>query len=424
MRTKREQPTEEQVTEAFRALANEHALEREPLDKRRAWHALQYAHRTLRAPARSARVRWALALGVFALGLAVGAPAWQAWTMLRYEAHGLSSDGSNLVARDTPADLAFSDGSRVMVSPHSTLSVDLLGKRAALTRLVDGRLHVAVRHEPDTNYRFLAGPYEVQVVGTEFDLEWHAQAEGLTLVMHSGEVRVLGDNTARQVHSGQTLRLPSNRETPRQTAIAAPGPIAPPSSLAVPAESLAVPAESLAAALPAAVSKSASLPQKPTAVSARAEADWNALLNAGQFAAIVRDADARGAERLLESAPASDLKVLALAARYTGRRALSLRAWQALRARYSADAHSQGAAFFLARGYEEQGDAAEAMRWLARYLAESPGGAYASEALGRRMLLLSKLGQKPEAASAARTYLQRYPRGAYAKSAQLVVQPE
>jgi len=412
MRAKRGEPSQEQVTEAFRALANEHALEREPGDKRRAWHALQYAHRTLRAPARSARVRWALALGVFALGLAVGAPAWQAWTMLRYEAHGLSSDGSNLIARDTPADLAFSDGSRVAVSPHSTLSVDLLGKRAALTRLVDGRLHVAVHHEPDTNYRFLAGPYEVQVVGTEFDLEWHAQAEGLTLVMHSGEVRVLGDGDPRQVHSGQTLRLPSNRDTPREAALSAPAPLAPPSS------------DSAAADLPAAVSKNASLPQKPNAVSARAEADWNALLNAGQFAAIMRDADARGAERLLESAPAGELKVLALAARYTGRRALSLRAWQALRARYAADAQSQGAAFFLARGYEEQGDAAEAMRWLARYLAESPGGAYASEALGRRLLLLSKSGQKAEAVSAARTYLQRYPRGAYAKSAQLVIQPE
>jgi tetratricopeptide (TPR) repeat protein len=157
---------------------------------------------------------------------------------------------------------------------------------------------------------------------------------------------------------------------------------------------------------------------------ARGEADWNALLNAGQFSAIMRDADARGVERLLESAPASDLKVLALAARYTGRRGLSLRAWQALRSRYSADSINQGAAFFLARGYEEQGDTAEAMRWLARYLAESPGGAYASEALGLRVLLLSKSGQKAEALSAARTYLQRYPRGAYAKSAQLVVQPE
>jgi hypothetical protein len=410
MRTKREQPTQEQVTEAFRALANEHALEREPLDKRRAWHALQYAHRTLRVPTR--RVRLALALGVFALGLAVGAPAWQAWTMLRYEAHGLSTDGSNLVSRDTPADLTFSDGSRVTVSPHSTLSVDLLGKRAALTRLVDGRLHVAVHHEPDTNYRFLAGPYEVQVVGTEFDLEWHAEAEGLTLLMHSGEVRVLGDGSPRQVQSGQTLRLPSNREAPREPVVSAPVPLTPPSSLPA------------AADLPAAVSKSASLPQKPSSVVARAEADWNALLTAGQFSTIMRDADARGAERLLESAPASDLKVLALAARYTGRRALSLRAWQALRARYSADALSQGAAFFLARGYEEQGDAAEAMRWLSRYLAESPGGAYASEALGRRVLLLSKSGHKSEAVSAARTYLQRYPRGAYAKSAQLVVQPE
>jgi len=410
MQTKRPPPTEQQVTEAFRALANEHALEREPFDKRRAWHALQYAQRTTGA-ARSARMRWALALGVFALGIAVGAPAWQAWAMLRYEAHGLSTEGSILSARDTPADLSFSDGSRMTVSPHSTLSVDLLGKRAALTRLFDGRLHVAVHHEPDTNYRFLAGPYEVQVVGTEFDLEWHAQGNGLTLIMQSGEVRVFGDGGRRQVRAGQTLHLPTNAEPLREAALNAASPTPP--SLAS------------AAADIRAVRKEASAPLKPSAMIARAtEADWGALLNAGQFATIMRDADARGGERLLESASANDLRVLALAARYTGRRAFSLRAWQALRARYVADAQNQGAAFFLARGHEEQGEVAEAMRWLARYLAESPSGAYASEALGRRLVLLSKAGQKTDAVSAAHAYLERYPRGAYAKSAQLVLQSE
>src|SRR6478609_4508838 len=270
MRSKREAPTEQQVTEAFRALANEHAAEREPFDKRRAWHALQYAHRTLRAPARSARVRWALALGVFALGLAVGAPAWQAWTMLRYEAHGLASEGSNLNAGETPADLAFSDGSRITASPHTTLSVDLLGKRAALTRLIDGRLHVAVRHEPDTNYRFLAGPYEVQVVGTEFDLEWHARADGFTLVMQSGEVRVLGEGNPRQVRGGETLRLPVTRETAPE-----------PARAALPASPSAL----------APASHDANRGSKPSGALARAPeaADWNALLNAGQFSAIMRD---------------------------------------------------------------------------------------------------------------------------------------
>jgi len=412
MQSKRPQPSEQQVTEAFRALANEHALEREPFDKRRAWYALQYAHRRLHMPAPGARFRWVLGFGVFALGIAVGVPAWQAWTMLRYEAHGLTSEGSNLNARDSAGDLEFSDGSRVIVNPHSTLSVDLLGKRAALTRLVDGRLHVAVHHADDTNYRFLAGPYEVQVVGTEFDLEWHAQGDGLTLVMQSGEVRVLGDGGARQVRSGQTLHLPSQRPQP-EAALNAPVRLEPKAPLAS------------AAGTDSALGKDASRAQKPSAVIARtSEADWNALLNAGQFSAIMRDADARGGERLLDSISANDLKVLALAARYTGRRALSLRAWQTLRTRYTADAANQGAAFFLGRGYEEQGDVTEAMRWLARYLAESPSGAYASEALGRRMVLLSKSGQRSEAVSAARTYLERYPRGAYAKSAQLVVQPE
>jgi TolA-binding protein len=413
MSDKRAQPTEQQVTEAFRALANEHAIEREPFDKRRAWHALQYAHRTLRVPARSARVRWALALGVFSLGIAVGAPAWQAWSMLRYEAHGLTTEGSNLNAGETPADLAFSDGSHITVSPHTTLSVDLLGKRAALTRLVDGRLHVAVHHEPDTNYRFLAGPYEVQVVGTEFDLEWQPRADGLTLVMQSGEVRVLGEGSPRQVRGGQTLHLPITREAAPELARSTPPAMQPAAAALAGAHVASVSHD----AKPAALKANGAAARSPEA------ADWNALLNAGQFSAIMRDADARG-ERLLDTASASDLKILALAARYTGRRALSLRAWQSLRSRYAADAQNQGAAFFLGRGYEEQGDTGEAMRWLARYLAESPNGTYASDALGRRLVLLSKSGQKAEAMSAARTYLDRYPRGAYAKSAQLLLSPE
>jgi len=233
-------------------------------------------------------------------------------------------------------------------------------------------------------------------------------------VMQSGEVRVLGDGNPRQVRAGQTLRLPSNREPPPPATVHAPA-VDRPSLAALPAAPERLPF----------ASKDARTAPKPNAVSARsADADWLSLLNAGQFSAIMRDADARGGERLLESAGASDLKVLALAARYTGRRSLSLRAWHALRARYAADAQNQGAAFFLGRGYEEQGDAAEAMRWLARYLAESPAGAYASEALGRRLLLLSKSGQKAEAVSAARSYLARYPRGAYAKSAQLLIQPD
>jgi len=412
MSNKRPLLNEQQVTDAYRVLANEHALEREPFDKRRAWQAIQSAQPTL-VPARGARMRWAFALGLFSLGIAVGAPAWQAWTMLRYEAHGLSSEGSNLHARETPADLAFSDGSRIVVSPRTTLSVDLLGKRAALTRLIDGHLHVAVHHEPDTKYRFLAGPYEVQVVGTEFDLEWHEGAEGLTLTMQTGEVRVLGDVSPRQVRGGQTLRLPPKRDAapePAHVTVAAPATAS---------------ASTRAIASVTALNRELQPPARPTGAPSRApdSPDWNALLNAGQFAAIMRDADARG-DRLLDTASASDLKVLALAARYTGRRSLSLRAWQSLRARYAAEAQNQGAAFFLGRGYEEQGNVSEAMRWLARYLAESPNGAYASEALGRQLLLLSKNGRNSEAASAARSYLHRYPRGAYAKSAQLILQPE
>ena len=55
--------------------------------------------------------------------------------------------------------------------------------------------------------------------------------------------------------------------------------------------------------------------------------------------------------------------------------------------------------------------------WYDRYLAESGGkGSYASEALGRRMLVLSALGSA-EAAAAATRYLNAFPDGPYAARA-------
>ncbi|MET0792563.1 MAG: FecR domain-containing protein [Polyangiaceae bacterium] len=410
--------TEQQVANSFRELANEHAREREPFDKRRAW---QFVQQVLRAPIHApqvsvwpARFRWAAALGALAaltLTLVFGIRAWQNWSSLRYEARGLLREGNTLSAQQQPAALDFSDGSRVTASPLSTFNLDVVGRRAALTRLLKGQLHVSVHHEPDTNWHFFAGPYEVQVVGTEFDLGWDAEAGGLTLVMQSGEVRVLGDSRIHRVLGGQTLHLPL---LPAPTAPSAP-------ALAVvspPAELAHAPIAAFANAPPApAAHSNAGVQHAPSS-------DWSAWLDQGRFADVVQAADTLGLDNALAAAGARDLKALALAARYTGRRTLSLRAWNALRERFPGPAVSVGAAFFLGRGYEEQGDLSGALRWLGRYLAETPSGVYAGEALGRKLLLLDKSGDHAAALSSAREYLSRYPRGAYAKSAQAIAQPE
>ena len=52
-----------------------------------------------------------------------------------------------------------------------------------------------------------------------------------------------------------------------------------------------------------------------------------------------------------------------------------------------------------------------------RYLAESPHGAYASQALGRKMMLVYQARGAEAARSLAVDYLERFPSGAYAATA-------
>jgi len=76
------------------------------------------------------------------------------------------------------------------------------------------------------------------------------------------------------------------------------------------------------------------------------------------------------------------------------------------------------AAFLLGRVAEEQDHSlADALRWYDRYLAEAPGGAYAGDALGRKMVLVSTAQGRDSARPLAERYLARFPGGPYAAAA-------
>lgn len=405
---------ERHVADALRVLATEHAREREPFDKRRAWVRIEQRSErgTSSAPTAQPSRFW---LGLAALVLTAGAAAsgvyWRSPSTLRCEAHGAPLIDGNLSAENAPAELAFSDASQITVSPHSALSLDIVGKHAALTRLMRGQLHVKVHHAPDTNWHFFAGRYEVRVVGTEFDLAWDEKAETLSLHMLSGEVRVLGaPGPARVVKAGATLSLPEPPTTPET-------PLNP-----TPTSQLPTPATPLA-------SRDSDAPSEARVSASRAQResvtdDWAALLKTGQFRAVVESAEALGVEHSLHTTSANNLKALAQAARYTGHAQLSLSAWQAARTRFESQPLGTQASFFLGRGYDEQGNLREALRWLDTYVSEAPSGVYASEALGRRLVLVQKLSGKAAALASARDYLRRFPGGAYEKTARALVEAE
>jgi ferric-dicitrate binding protein FerR (iron transport regulator) len=165
---------------------------------------------------------FAAALAIVAGGvLLLGA---RADSRLTYELRGGSAVQGVIEARRGEATIALSDGSSILAENSSKFSVDVVGRNAALTRLHSGRLHVRVIHNDDTSYRFVAGPYEVRVVGTEFDLAWDPAA-GLSLSMTKGEVKLLEPSgKQRTLRAGQQVQLPGGAFEPEAPA-PAPAPV-------------------------------------------------------------------------------------------------------------------------------------------------------------------------------------------------------
>ena len=145
---------------------------------------------------------------------------------------------------------------------------------------------------------------------------------------------------------------------------------------------------------------------------------WSKLVASGDFANVVREAESEGVPHALANRPLADLRALGDASRYSGNSALARRAYSTLRARFASSSDALTAAFLLGRIAEEQDHSgADATRWYDEYLAKAPGGAFASDALGRKMLLVSKSQGTVAARPLAARYLQEFPGGPYAAAA-------
>jgi len=163
----------------------------------------------------------------------------------------------------------------------------------------------------------------------------------------------------------------------------------------------------------------------PQAQAVEPSLSWPQALARGEFQRIVDDADRRGIDSVLARAPSSDLAALADAARYSRKSDLARRALLAVRQRFPQTSAGREAAFFLGTLDESgTGRAAQtsALSWYGRYLAESPGGSYDGQALGRRLVLLNSLQDRAAAREAAASYLAKFPAGPYAAKAQRIVE--
>jgi hypothetical protein len=323
--------------------------------------------------------------------------------------------------------LRFSDGSEVKLDSGARARVTELKTHGARVLLESGRARVHVVHRADTKWALDAGPFTVQVTGTEFDLSWASADELLDLHLHNGSVVVSGPFTLGGVGVGPGQHLVANLKQ---------GSITLETDTAEPEGSVHSPTEGANEAAGATENNGGDADESAATEGERVKSPlsngrraagsnsgWSDMIAQGQFASVLEEADRRGIATTLSRAPLDDLAALADAARYMRRDDWARRAYHAERGRFPASRRGREAAFVLGGLAEADSELSAALEWYDRYLSDSPHGTYASQALGHKMVLIRKL-QGPAAASViARDYLERFPDGPYASGAKKLLAP-
>lgn len=339
--------------------------------------------------------------------------------------NGAVVDGSHIVG-GTETEVRFSDGSELALSRGAETHIAKLDAHGGRVSLDEGTARVKIAKLPGAAWTLGAGPYSVRVTGTAFSLHWSRREQAFEIAMQNGSVVVTGPliGAGLALHAGQRCTVSGGRLVVEDRAAegeAAPGALAHELSgaAATSGEVGAAPAVANAAPEPPAAAngeRPSTEGEHPTPPETRPrELDWRKKAAAGAFSDVIDAAEHRGLETTLATAPLDDLSALADSARYARRANIARRALVAERARFPRSNAARDAAFLLGRLAEEDGSGA--LEWYDRYLAESPHGAYASQALGRKMMLVYQARGAEAARSLAVDYLERFPSGAYAATA-------
>jgi hypothetical protein len=241
----------------------------------------------------------------------------------------------------------------------------------------------------------------VRVTGTAFDVSWSPGEQKFELSMKSGSVIVEGPLIDGGIALKRGQRLSGGLGSQKLVV----EDVKPDAPSAPTAEAVPAPSDE--------PSSSVRSGQKAQ------ELGWAKSVAQGNFAEVLAEAEKRGIDHTIATASLGELSALADAARYGRRTALAKRVLNAERTRFAGSRSAIEAAFFLGRIAEDEGG--DAITWYDRYLSESGGGAYASQALGRKMMLVYGRGGAEKTQKLAEDYLSRYPSGPYAAAAKKIL---
>jgi len=313
--------------------------------------------------------------------------------------------------------LLFNEGSKLVLMPGTRGRLRAVAPEGTRIAIDQGTAAFQVTPSSDRRWLVEVGPFLVKVKGTVFTVAWDPPSEHFELRLRHGRVVVSGPVSGGDIvlRAGQRLVVSlASAETlitdeKPEDDIAEPA--GAPASSAPPAPALRPP-----------VPRDKSAGVSPSNAKPEGERGWADKLANGHWDRILSDVERTGVKAALDEAGSEDLFALANAARYRRRTDLARAALLAERRRFPASTHALDALFLLGR-VEEFGErgTARAIAWYDEYLARAPAGAYAAEALGRKMTLTNELGGSAEARPIADEYLRRFPRGGYARSARALV---
>lgn len=358
-------------------------------------------HKVQRIHARR-RIATMAAAAVTVLGVGLGSLFFATRTKdITYQVvNGAMVDGDHVVA-GSDTQIRFSDGSEVVLEPGADTHIQKLDENGGRVSIDEGTARVAIAKRPGASWTVDAGPYTVKVTGTAFSVHWSKKEQAFEIAMVSGSVIVTGPlvGSGMALHAGQRVRTGKGKLLIDTT------------DAARSKVSSVAPTPIDLDALPL----SADAPPAPGAGLPGGALDWSRRAAQGEFAAVIEAAERRGLDVTLATASLADLAALADSARYARRASLAKRVLMAERKRFPASSAARDAAFFLGRLAEDDGSGA--LEWYDRYLADSPRGTYASQALGRKMMLVYQQRGAASARAIADDYLARYPSGPYAAAA-------
>ncbi len=323
--------------------------------------------------------------------------------------------------------LRFSEGSRVELMPGTRGRLRGVGQDGASVAIDNGSASFTV--VPGTNRRWVVeiGPFLVTVKGTEFTVAWDPQSERFELRLRKGQVVVSGPISGGDLTLRAGQRLVVNlakaqtviTEEPAWEAVGTPADAL---DASIPPEPGLVAPQGPRAPIKASGSSSPADSTMPAAPKSDAERRWVDQLASGQWDRILEDVERTGLEPILNKASSEDLFALADAARYRRRPDLARAALLAQRRRFPDSPRALDALFLLGRVEESRSGGAErSIAWYDEYLTRAPTGAYAAEALGRKMTLTNELNGPASARPIAEQYLHRFPKGSYAGSARALL---